>query len=82
MKGKLRRDNHQISALTVEEVNRALSKLGERMSQTDAVGQNPDMKGRTVKNMGNVKSVELLPDTGNAADAVAAKLNEVIRSLR
>ena len=48
----LRKGIFGIRNLTLNEVNTALLNISLRLNQLDAIGQNPDVKGRTIKNLG------------------------------
>lgn len=61
----------------VNQINRALVNLDERINQVDAVGQNPDAKGKTIKNLGNLRNVQRLDATASLTDVIN-KINEII----
>ena len=48
----LRKGVFQAKALTLPEVNTILLGISIRLNQLDAIGQNPDAKGRIIKNLG------------------------------
>ncbi len=48
---RLRRENYTISAFDLNSLNRVLINIGMRLDQVDAIGQNPDFKGSTLKNV-------------------------------
>lgn len=54
-----RRDSFRIVASDLQalrqELNRVFLVIEERLSQVDAVAQNPDLKGRTLANVGGIK---------------------------
>ncbi len=97
---KLRRDRlviqmppgGDIAALT-REANRVLARIEERQAQVDAVGQNPDMKGQSIINLGNLKDIEALivladstvpaswADVKTEIDLVIGKVNECVATI-
>ncbi len=63
----------------VEQLNRILPQIEERFSQVDAVGQRPDMKGKSLINLGNLKGVDSIADPATAtAEDCANKINEIL----
>ena len=48
---RLRRQNYTLSKLDLSALNRLLINIGMRLDQVDAIGQNPDFKGATLKNV-------------------------------
>ena len=48
----LRKGTFQIKSLTLPEINTVLLGISLRLNQVDAIGQNPDAKGRIIKNLG------------------------------
>ena len=61
----------------VTEVNRAFAHIEQHISQTDAVGQAPDMKGKGLINVGNLKAIDSLSPSATLADVID-KINEVL----
>ena len=49
---RLRRENYTLSGLNLNALNRILINIGMRLDQVDAIAQNPDFKGKTLKNVG------------------------------
>lgn len=48
---KTRRDNYRIASFDLNSVNTVLTQIGLRLDQIDAIGQNPDIKGRRLVNV-------------------------------
>lgn len=46
-----RKDLYRLSVLDLSGLNRALRSIGIRLDRLDAIGQDPDMKGRQIKNV-------------------------------
>ncbi len=66
-----------------EEVSRTIRTLEERVSQVDAVGQNPDAKGKTILNLGGLGAVDAIGDPSTAtAEDCANKINEILGALK
>ena len=66
-----------------EEAARSLRTLEERVSQVDAVGQNPDAKGKKIINLGDLNGVDLIADPSTAtAEDCANKINEILGALK
>jgi len=62
-------------------INNMIGDVEKQLSQTDAVGQNPDIRGRKLLNVGNLKEVAEV-DTGTppSTTELADKLNEILRA--
>ena len=46
-----RRRQYRIGQVSISEINRVLQDIGLRLDQVDAVGQDPDVKGRLLRNL-------------------------------
>ena len=46
-----RRRQYRIGRVSIAEINRVLQDIGLRLDQVDAVGQDPDVKGRVLRNL-------------------------------
>jgi hypothetical protein len=68
------------AGIQLEEVMRSVE---NHLSQVDAVGQNPDLKGKDLVNIGNVVALlNLDPDTAYSNDQLRDKLIEFIGTLK
>ncbi len=70
---RLRKENYTLSEITLNSINRVLINIGMRLDQVDAIGQNPDFKGKSLKNVAdgvksadgvNLSQVQALIDVG------------------
>ena len=46
-----RRRQYRIGQVSISEINRVLQDIGLRLDQVDAIGQDPDVKGRILRNL-------------------------------
>lgn len=47
-----RRGRRRLTSVNLHELNEVLQEIQSRLDQVDAIGQNPDMKGRKIINLG------------------------------
>ncbi len=81
-----RKQSYKLTRMDIGEINSILTRLGLRLDKLDAIGLNPDMKGRIIKNLGGAlknsdavrkDQVLLLTDFNERVDdRVANLLNE------
>jgi len=83
-----RRRQYRIGQVSLSEINRVLQDIGLRLDQVDAIGQDPDIKGRILRNLSSGTLAKLSTDNlaeGNSNlyltservdDRVAALLQE------
>jgi len=66
----------------VRQINTALAQIEERLAGPDAVGQNHDMKGKKLINLGNLKGIASFPTTSTPSnDELRDKINEILGAL-
>jgi len=57
-----RRRQYRIGQVSISEINRVLQDIGLRLDQVDAIGQDPDIKGRILRNLSSGTLANLSTD--------------------
>jgi hypothetical protein len=57
-----RRRQYRIGSISISEINRVLQDIGLRLDQVDAIGQDPDIKGRILRNLSSGTLARLSTD--------------------
>lgn len=52
METRTRKTSYQIPVLTLQAINQMLIRIGQRLDKLDGIGQNPDLHGRVITNVG------------------------------
>lgn len=52
METRTRKTSYQIPVLTLQAINQALIRIGQRLDRLEGIGQNPDLHGRVITNVG------------------------------
>ena len=67
-----RRRQYRIGQVSISEINRVLQDMGLRLDQVDAIGQDPDVKGRTLR---NIRPESLVKHAANHQDGGADEIS-------
>ncbi len=73
---RLRRENYTLSGINLSALNRILINIGMRLDQVDAIGQNPDFKGKTLKNVATTTNPMEGVNLGQTQDLIGASTAE------
>lgn len=70
METRTRKTSYQLSVLTLQALNQVLTRIGARLDQLEGIAQNPDLHGRTIKNVGVATDATDAARLGQVTDAV------------
>jgi len=52
METRTRKTSYQLPVLSLQAINQVLIRIGQRLDKLDGIGQNPDLHGRVITNVG------------------------------
>jgi len=70
METRTRKTSYALPALNLQALNQMLTRIGARLDQLEGIAQNPDLHGRTIKNVGAGSAATDAARVGQVEDAV------------